>query len=107
MIQAGPGLKISTRVNNGVKETEVEENDQKIKIHDDPKQGISVEITKEEKDGKDVTEKFEAKNAEELKKEAPRGRISCTKSITCRVTPTRCSFGLGRTFAFNSRRADC
>ena len=70
MIKAGPGLKISTRINNGVKETEVEENDQKIKIHDDPKQGISVEITKK-KDGKDVTEKFEAKNAEELKKNHP------------------------------------
>ncbi len=59
--------KISVRTVNGVKTIEAEEADQKIKITDDPKAGIKMEVTSK-KDGKDVTEKYEAKNAEELKK---------------------------------------
>ena len=55
---------------NGVKDIEVTEKGRSIKIHDDPNQGIKVEIT-ETKDGKPVTRKFEAKNADELKKKHP------------------------------------
>ncbi len=62
--------KISVRTVNGVKTIEAEEGDQKVKIVDDPNQGIKMEVASK-KDGKDVTETFEAKNAEELKKKHP------------------------------------
>jgi hypothetical protein len=55
---------------NGVKDIDAEEADRKIKIHDDPAKGIEMEIT-EKKDGKDVIQKYEAKNAEELKTKHP------------------------------------
>jgi hypothetical protein len=55
---------------NGVKNVEVAEGDKKVKIHEDPQQGIKIEITTT-KDNKDVTEKFEAKDAEDLKKKHP------------------------------------
>jgi hypothetical protein len=61
------GKKISVKTINGVKTIEAEEKDKKIKIVDDPKQGIKMEITTK-KDGKEQTEKIEAKNADELKK---------------------------------------
>jgi hypothetical protein len=61
--------RISIKTANGVKEIEAEENGQKTKIHEDA-DGIKLEITKQ-KDGKETTEKFEAKNAEELKKNNP------------------------------------
>ena len=57
---------------NGVKETEVVENDRKIAIHDDPRKGIRIEVTTKEC-GKDVTKKYEAKNAGDLKKNQPEG----------------------------------
>lgn len=59
--------KISMKNNNGVKEIEAEENNRKIKINDDPNQGIKIEIT-ETKDGKETTRKVEAKDADDLKK---------------------------------------
>ena len=43
-----------------------------MKIVDDPAQGIKVEVT-EKQNGKEVTKKYEAKNAEELKKKLPAG----------------------------------
>lgn len=62
--------RINVRTVDGVKTIEVEEADRKIKITEDPKDGIKMEVTSK-KDGKDVTDKYEAKNAEELKKQHP------------------------------------
>ena len=61
---------IQIRNVNGVRDIEVTENGRKVKIHDDPNQGIKVEII-ETKDGKPVTRAFKAKNADELKKKSP------------------------------------
>jgi hypothetical protein len=57
---------------NGVKEIEAEEDGKKVKIVDDPKNGIKVEHTYK-KDGKEVTDKYEAKDAKELEKKHPEG----------------------------------
>ena len=61
---------IKMRNVNGIKDIEVTENGRKVKIHDDPNQGIKVEII-ETKEGKLVTRAFKAKNADELKKKSP------------------------------------
>lgn len=61
---------IQVRNVNGIRDIEVTENNRKIKIHDDPNKGITVEVT-QKKDGKPETKKYEAKNAEELKKNHP------------------------------------
>lgn len=61
---------IKMRNVNGIKDIEVTENGRKVKIHDDPNQGIEVEII-ETKDGKPVTRTFKAKNVDELKKKSP------------------------------------
>ncbi len=71
-IQIGPmavagARRVSVRTVNGVKTIEAEEADRKIHITEDPNDGIKMEVTSK-KDGKDVTDKYEAKNAEELKK---------------------------------------
>lgn len=71
-IVVGNARRVSVRTVNGVKDIDVDEGEEKIKIHDDPNQGISVEVTKK-KDGKDVTEKYEAANEDELKKKHPKG----------------------------------
>lgn len=63
--------RVSIKTVNGVKEVDAEENGKRVKITDDPKAGIKMEITTK-KDGKDNTEKFEAKNAEELKQKHPK-----------------------------------
>jgi hypothetical protein len=55
---------------NGVKDIEFTGNGRKITIHDDPQQGIKIEIT-DSQDGKPVTRTFQAKNAEELQKKSP------------------------------------
>ena len=68
----GGAKKMSVKTVNGVRDIEAEENGKTVKIHDDPQQGIKIEATSK-KDGKDVTEKYEAKNAEELKKKHPEG----------------------------------
>ncbi len=62
--------KVSIRDQNGVRDIEAVDKGRKVKIHDDPNNGIQVEIT-ETKDGKEETKKYEAKNAEELKKNHP------------------------------------
>ena len=62
--------KMTVRNANGVRDIEVEDNGRKIKIHDDPQQGIKVEIP-EVKDGKETPKTYEAKNADELEKKAP------------------------------------
>jgi hypothetical protein len=70
-VQIGGGVsRISVSNVNGVKRIEAEENGKKIKIDDDPQNGIKMEVTTR-KDGKDITEKYEAKNADELKKNFP------------------------------------
>jgi hypothetical protein len=66
----GGAQKRQIRVNNGVKTVEVEEKGQKIKITEDPAKGIEIEVT-EKKDGKETTEKYAAKSADELKKNHP------------------------------------
>jgi len=83
--QAAPGIRIVPQIQlqvqggaqgikmrnvNGIKDIEITENGRKVKIHDDPNQGIKVEII-ETKEGKPVTRTFQAKNAEELKKKSP------------------------------------
>jgi polyhydroxyalkanoate synthesis regulator phasin len=55
---------------NGVQDIEFTGNGRKITIHDDPQQGIKIEIT-DSQDGKPVTRTFQAKNAEELQKKSP------------------------------------
>ncbi|MGI8981895.1 MAG: hypothetical protein ACR2FY_21905 [Pirellulaceae bacterium] len=62
--------KVSVKDVNGVKEIEAEENGKKVKINDDPAKGIKLEVT-ETKDGKETTQKFEAKDAAELKTKHP------------------------------------
>jgi hypothetical protein len=64
---AGGKRQVRTKITNGVKEIEAEEDGRKVKIVDDPNNGIKMEIT-EKKDGKETTRKIEAKNADELKK---------------------------------------
>jgi hypothetical protein len=73
MAVGGGGIKkMSVKTVNGVRDIEAEENGKTVKIHDDPQQGIKIEATSK-KDGKDVTEKYEAKDADELKKKHPEG----------------------------------
>ncbi len=62
--------KVTVKDVNGVKEIEAEENGKKVKISDDPAKGIKLEVT-ETKDGKETTQKFEAKDAAELKTKHP------------------------------------
>lgn len=64
----GGGQRI--QINNGVKQIETDDGQRKIRITEDPAKGIEVEIT-EKKDGQATTEKFQAKNADELKKNHP------------------------------------
>jgi hypothetical protein len=63
---------VETKVQNvdGVKTTEVKEKDRTTKVVEDPDTGITVEVT-ETKDGKEVVEKFAAKDADELKTKHP------------------------------------
>ena len=65
----GRGVRRVQVVNN-VKTIEGEDDQGKFRIVEDPKEGITVELTRT-KDGKEVTEKFQAKNAEELQKKHP------------------------------------
>jgi hypothetical protein len=58
------------QVRNGVRQMETDDGQRKVKIVDDPDKGIEVEITQKQ-DGKETTEKFQAKNAEELAKKDP------------------------------------
>ena len=75
-IQAPPARfvkRMHVKNNNGVKEIEVEENGRKVKVVEDPKEGIQLEVT-QKKNGKETTEKYSAKNAEELKQKHPEAR---------------------------------
>ncbi|MDG2224131.1 MAG: hypothetical protein P8L85_22305 [Rubripirellula sp.] len=66
----GNGRNMRVKNVNGVKEIEAKENGTKVKIIDDPVNGIKMEVTKNT-NGKIETKKYEAKNAEELKKNEP------------------------------------
>ena len=68
---AGINRRVSVMVQNGVTTVDAEENGQKVKILENPKKGITVEIT-EGKEGKKETNKYQAANAEELKKKNPK-----------------------------------
>jgi len=70
VIGGGGARRISIKNINGVKQIDVDEGGRKIKINDAPQNGIKMEVT-EKKDGKDIVKKYEAKNAEELKKNHP------------------------------------
>jgi hypothetical protein len=73
-VQLGVGgaRRESFKIVNGVKQTEVQENGKTIKIEEDPGKSLKIEVTAK-KDGKDVTEKYEAKDADELKQKNPAG----------------------------------
>lgn len=58
------------QIKNGVKQTEISENDLKIKITEGAQGDIQMEVTRQ-KDGKETVEKISAKNADELKKTHP------------------------------------
>ena len=61
---------VNVRIVNGVKDVTVTEDGRKITIHEDPAGDIEVTVT-EPKDGKEQTSRYNAKNAEELKKNHP------------------------------------
>lgn len=67
---AGGNKRVSVKDVNGVKEIEAEENGKKVKINDDPANGIKMEVT-QKRDGKEATQKYEAKDAAELKTKHP------------------------------------
>jgi hypothetical protein len=72
--------RIRTSNINGVKTVEVEQGDRKVKIEEDPNNGIKVEVT-EKQNGKDVTEKFEAKTVDDLKKNHPKAYAEYEKYV--------------------------
>jgi len=72
-IQIAPGInaqRVGVQHNNGGREINIEEGDRKIKINDGKGQPIKIEITTKT-NGKDSTEKYEAKDVDELKKKHP------------------------------------
>jgi hypothetical protein len=72
-IQIAPGInaqRVHVQNHNGGREIDIEEADRKFKINDGQGQPIRIEITTKT-NGKDSTEKCEAKDVEELKKKYP------------------------------------
>jgi hypothetical protein len=68
----GQGVKkVRIKNVNGAKDITVEEGGKKVQIKETPNAGIKVEVTEKNKDGKEETKKYEAKNAAELKKKHP------------------------------------
>jgi hypothetical protein len=67
------------QINNGIKQIETQDGDRKVKITEDPNKGIDIEIT-EKKNGKETTQKFHAKNADDLKKQHPEAHKVYEKS---------------------------
>lgn len=62
--------RMSIKTVNGVREIESEQGGKKLKIVDDPNNGIQLEITEKVGD-KEETKKFDLKNADELKEKHP------------------------------------
>jgi hypothetical protein len=71
-VMMGNARRVSMRNINGVKEVEADDNGRKIKIREEPGKGIKIEVATK-KDGKDVTDKYEAQSVEELQKKHPEG----------------------------------
>ena len=69
---------------NGVKKIVANENGRKIQINDDPNQGIVVTVTENGK-----AKKYEAKNADELKKKHPDGYKIYEKYSKNQMPPIR------------------
>jgi hypothetical protein len=72
-VQANNGAQVRRMTvvnNNGVRQIEAEENGRTVKIKDDPNGVLEMEVT-ETKDGKPVTQKYQAKNADDLKQKHP------------------------------------
>jgi hypothetical protein len=67
---AGPGMRISVKNVDGNKTIEAEEPGKKTKIEESAKGDLKIELT-ETVDGKEKVSKYEAKDAEELKKKHP------------------------------------
>jgi hypothetical protein len=67
---AGGGKRISVKEVDGVKEIEAVDGDRTVKINEDPGKSLKVKIT-EKKDGKEESQEYEAKNADELKEKHP------------------------------------
>jgi hypothetical protein len=63
----------SVKIVNGAKQIDVSGDGKTIKISDSPKDGIKIEVTKKNKEGKEETEKYEAKDVAELKRKQPAG----------------------------------
>ena len=75
MLQIGGGAAVkslSVSNNNGVRQIKATDGDKTVKIVDDSANGIKIECT-DKVNGKEVTKKYEAKNADELKKKEPEG----------------------------------
>ena len=71
VVVGGAGARrVSVTEKNGNKQIEAEEDGRKVKINQDAKGIIKMEVT-EKKDGKEVTKKYEAPSANELKKKHP------------------------------------
>ncbi len=68
--QVGGNQQVQVKTANGVTDTEATENGRSVRIHEDPKKGITVDVT-EKKDGQDVSRKYEAKDVAELKRKHP------------------------------------
>ncbi len=64
------GRRVWVQHNNGSREVKIEEGNRKIKINDGSGQPIKIEVTTRV-NGKDSTEKYEAKDVDELKKKHP------------------------------------
>jgi hypothetical protein len=75
-IQLAPGInvrRVRMQNNNGRRQIDVEEGNRKIQINDGGGQPIKIEVTTKTAKGKDSTEKYEAKDVDELKKKCPEG----------------------------------
>lgn len=68
----GGARRIAIRNINGVKETEIQEGDRKLKLVQDPAKGIEIEVT-EKQNGKETTKKYAAKDLDDLRKNHPEG----------------------------------
>lgn len=70
VVGGGTTKRVTTSNMNGVKEIQAEENDRKVKIRQEANGRIKMEVVTT-KNGKEVTKKYEAQNADELKKKNP------------------------------------
>jgi len=67
----GNAMAISRTEANGVKDVAVEENGRKLKIRESAADGIAMSVTEKDKDGKEQTKEYKAKDLETFKKENP------------------------------------